>query len=144
MPRLAATRAGNDLRGNPIWVPLVPIIIAMGGRSMSGLAILDSGADLTIAPFESVAPLGVDWAKLPKGQPGIGAGGTFERRLCPAAITFERWRVCDDIEVAEPGRLPAVLLGRDFFAKFVIRFNWHTNVPTFDLDPIAEFKARKR
>ena len=124
---------------------MVPITITLGTRAISGLAILDSGADVTIASFDAVAPLGVEWDKLPPGQMGIGAGATpFERRLCRATVTFARWQVCEDIEVAAPGTLGMVLLGRDFFAKFVVRFNWHTNAPTFDLDPVAEPKPRHR
>jgi hypothetical protein len=145
MPRLAATKGSLDLRGNQIWMPLVPIMITLGPRGTSGLALLDSGADTTIAPFEIVSPLGVDWSKLPKGSLGMGAGGTaFERRLCPATLSFNGLQVCADIEVAEPKKLAMVLLGRDFFAKFMVTFNWRTTPPTFDLEVPNRAQRRAR
>jgi hypothetical protein len=75
---------------------------------------------------------------------GIGAGGAFERRLFQAKVFYESWLACDSLEVSQPGKLNMALLGRDFFAKFVVRFSWHTNAPTFDLDPIAVTKRTKR
>ena len=141
MPRLTATQSGTDRHGLPSWIPLVPITLTAATLGVRAVAILDSGADITIVPFEQVAPLGFEWEKLAAGQRSTGAGGSFERRVCPVAITFETWRICDDVEVAEPGKLPATLLGRvEFFTKFVVRFNWFHNPPTFDIDPVTKRK----
>lgn len=141
MPRLKATLAGADRLGNASWVPLVPITLSTATLGLRAAAILDSGADTTIVPFEQVAPFGFEWKKLALAPQAKGAGGIFERRVCPVAIAFETWRICDEVEVAEPGKLPATLLGRiEFFSKFVVRFNWFQDPPTFDIDPVLPVK----
>lgn len=46
--------------------------------------------------------------------------------------------ICEEFEVAPPGSLPIILLGREeFFTKFRVNFLWHRNPPVFDVDPIT-------
>lgn len=144
MPRIEGTKVGILSDGTEIWGPVVLVTIRTDGGIVTTSAIIDSGADSTVVPCEVLAGLGVDFEKLPAGESGKGAGGAFERRPMKATLKFRDWTICEEIAVAEPGRLPVVLLGRlDFFQRFVVRFMWHKVPPYVDVDPIA-VPAKKR
>lgn len=108
------------------------------GRGLRVPALVDSGADSTIFPGEYLATLGTEFDRLPSGPESIGAGGAFEVRRCGGVVKFREWLVCEEFNVAEPGKLSLALLGRDdFFARFVVRFNWHEEPPVLFVDPVA-------
>lgn len=139
MPRLPATRIGVGPDGADIFRPIIIVTIEIGGRAVQGPALVDSGADNTLVPFEAVAPLGIDFMKLPAGAGGSGPGGKLDTRPCKGIMRWERAVLMTDFVVAEPGKGPeTVLLGRaDFFKLYVPRFHWHKDLPVFDLDPVA-------
>jgi hypothetical protein len=67
----------------------------------------------------------------------VGAGGQFKKSLCKGKLTYCGRVICDEFEVAPPGLLDVILLGREeFFTKFRVNFLWHKAPPVFDLDPI--------
>lgn len=139
MPRIEGTKVGVTSDGRDVYAPLIIIAIHVGGCLAQGPAIIDSGADGTVIPIEALVGCGVAWDSLSNGVMGQGAGGAFERRPLDARVQFREWTICERIQVAAPGSLPAALLGReDFFAKFVIRFNWHKSPPEVLIDPVAD------
>ena len=139
MPRLSGTNVGTGPDGHPIYRPIIIVTIEVGGRGVSGPGLIDSGADNTLVPFAAVAPLGVDFTKLPAGAGGSGAGGALDIRQCKGVIRWDKIVLMTEFMVAEPGKGPdSVLLGRaDFFRLYVPRFHWHKNPPVFDLDPVT-------
>jgi hypothetical protein len=128
--------AGHPIPGGHL--PLLKIWIEIASSRVTTLAILDSGADYTILPAEIFAGVpGWTWATaggtLDKGN---GAGGEFQTRLVPASVHWDKWVVCNEVRIAEPGKLKIALLGRaDFFSNFVVRFLWYRNPPEIDIDP---------
>jgi hypothetical protein len=64
------------------------------------------------------------------------AGGGFEARLLAARLFYDKWEICTEIQVCEPGKLGVALLGRhEFFSKFTVRYMWHEDPPVFSFDP---------
>jgi hypothetical protein len=62
-------------------------------------------------------------------------------RLAAVTIKYQHWKFDGPIMVAEPKRLPVVLLCRtDFFQSFVARFHWFKDPPEFHLDPAGGAK----
>ena len=135
MPRLEGTDDGSG-----IYRPMIDVFIELptvGKRSPPILAVIDSGADQTIVPFDYLKAAGVEWDKLSDPKQGTGAGGGFETRMIRGTITWKNYFICDQFQVAQPGMKTPLLLGReDFFKKFVVRFNWHQTPPTFNVDPV--------
>jgi len=146
VPRIEGTKFVIDPGGQVIFRPIVLVAIVLpNGLRGEGPAIIDSGADMTVVPFEAILGAGIDWDKLPPGEMGIGAGGAFERRALQASIFYRTWQICDRVDVAAPGMLGSILLGReDFFKKFVVRFAWHKTPPELFVDPIVLTAKRKR
>ena len=134
MPRIE----GQDL-GRGIPEPVLTITIINGNLATQGPAVVDSGADLTVVPAGIAAVVGIDFSTLPAPTgDSRGAGGSFEARPVRAKIRWRQWDVCDAFQVAEPGSLDDVLLGReDFFKRFKVSFNWGRTPPILDVDPLA-------
>ena len=144
MPRVEGQRVGTKPDGTPVWAPVLVVDLYCDRGSVSGPAVVDSGADHTVVPFEAIAPTGYKWTDLPKGKSGIGAGGPYEIRELAGRVQYREWVVCEGLHVAEPGRLPVILLGReDFFARFVVKFTWHKQPPYVDIDPVVVDPARR-
>jgi hypothetical protein len=140
MPRFEAT---EYLPG--VWAPIIIIGLEMNGFKVNVLAIVDSGADQTMIPYEVAKACKVPYLQLP-GSPAFGAGGEFEMRTCPATVRWLGRIVCKSVDIAPEGaQMSYALLGRaDFFAKHVIRFNWHKNPPEFHIDPIPSTGKKTR
>lgn len=136
-PKPIATRITLKT-GEHVYYPLLVVRVEYNGKAVGLQAVVDSGADSTIIPAKFLAPLGVDFAKLPLTSIGGGAGGSFERRMCSTAVL--KWggtELFTGFLVAEPGKLEVPLLGReDFFKLYVTTFEWHTIPPTFTLEPV--------
>lgn len=80
---------------------------------------------------------GVTFTSLPPLPEGMSASGKFQKSLGTGTITCLGRVLCDEFEVAPPGALQIILLGREeFFTKFRVNFLWHRNPPVFDVDPI--------
>ncbi len=139
MPRLTATHVGDLPDGTRIYRPIILVDIEVGPLGIRVPALLDSGADNTLVPAAFITPLGVDFASLPMGPGGVGPGGRVDVRPCSGAMKWDGATIMTAFMVAEPGKgADTVLLGRaDFFARFVVRFNWHRDPPTFDVDPVS-------
>lgn len=146
MPRIEGTKSGITPAGVTVYSPVIVVEVVLPGVGRAQVpAVIDSGADVTLIPFEVFVGAGLDWAKLPKGSEGLGAGGTFERRPLVAEVRYREWLICDHVDVAQPGALPFALLGReDFFKRFVVRFAWNKEPPEVIVDPVVETPKKKR
>ena len=131
MPRVTGTELTPGL-----FRPVLTITVAIGAAVLDGPAIVDSGADRTIIPAEIVELAGIVFTDLPlTSEQGIGAGGGFETRTCKGKVKWRSWLICSEFLVAD--HLPFALLGReDFFKRFNVRFGWHRDPPTVDIDPV--------
>lgn len=135
MPRFEGTQVHADT-----WSPLVQVEFRNDSGGLITTALVDSGADCTIIPAELLDLIpDVAWDDLEQLANSVGAGGGFECKRLQVTARFQDRTFATQVHVAEKGRLPWVLLGRsDFFATFVVRFAWHRQPPTFDIDPVAK------
>lgn len=136
MPRIE----GTELQPGVFFPAISVALHGPGNHILSVMALIDSGADRTIIPAEVLEAIGIPYASLALGaRQGAGVGGGFETRTCSTLILkWREWEIAREIEVAEFRKLPLPLLGRgDFFRKFSIRFGWHRDPPTIDIDPIT-------
>lgn len=136
MPRIKATEVAPGR-----FLPMLDIEIRVPVARAQMLGLVDSGADLTIVPGQVLEAIGVPWTSLKKAGDSVGAGGGFETRIAKGAVLWEGSRIREQLLVAQPGALPWPLIGRDdFFKKHVVRFSWHRQPPTIDIDPVASTK----
>lgn len=143
MPRVVGEKVWKDSDGNDVYAPIVVITAEMAvptGRCVATVkAMIDSGADSTVIPFDFLAGCRLDWSALASAGAGTGAGGLFDLRWLDARVKYREWIVTERVKVAEPGKLPMALLGRtDFLAKFNVRFRWDLDPPVVDVDPLAK------
>ena len=141
MPRIPATHVGAGPDGADIFRPIIVVSIEVAAIGVRVPAIVDSGADNTLVPFELIRPLGIDFATLPPGPGGSRPGGRLDVRPCKGIMRWDAGNaiLMTKFLVAEPGKGPdTVLLGRaDFFKLYIPRFHWHRDPPVFDLDPVT-------
>jgi len=143
VPRFEGTRGGTLPDGRAVYYPILLVRVEHAGSFVDVQAVVDSGADFTMVPAEIAEVVGLPFEGLAEGGKGLSAGGAMEHRPAPGRILFDKKIVADGFLVAEPGKLPVVLLGRDdFFRLYTVRFAWHRDPPTFDLDPATEPRAR--
>jgi hypothetical protein len=127
-------------------VPLLTVTLELGGRSLDVLALVDSGADSTMLPYDSIEACGLPYHDVPGPVlTGVGAGGEFEFKNCEGRVTYGGAVVCKTFGVPAPRHdvpgLPFGLLGRrDFFSKHIVRFAWHRDPPEFNVDPVKRSK----
>ena len=115
-------------RSDGVFSPTIEVVIRAPGEPYALLAVVDSGADSTILSAEYL-PASVTYADLPVLGEAQGVGGTFEIARWDVQVWFDKWKVCDAVQVIEPGKSPTpmMLLGRsDFFRRFTVYFDWHS------------------
>lgn len=133
MPRFTAQLLAPDRH-----LPLVQIVLRLhSGPLLIPEALVDSGADTTVLPAESLEGIASYRSLTPLAGGGArGPGGAFEVRRCDGTLAFENTIFARRFAVAEPGALPLPVLGRDdFFRRFAVSFDWYRDPPTFDIDP---------
>jgi hypothetical protein len=142
MPWYEYSRHGAD---PPL--PLVEIQLRLGDRGIRLVALLDSGADVSLLDIRHAEALGLD-RRNAVSEESVGAdGSTFATYLWPDAqflIEFEGERVPFRGSFTEfpPGSDTDNLLGRgDFFRRFIVQL-WDAAGPmNIDLSP--DFPARR-
>lgn len=105
------------------------------GETRTYLALVDSGADITMIPAEFL-PTSIPYKSLKHPSIGKGVGGEFEFRICQAEVWFDRWKFADWFAVIEPGKTPELqaLLGRlDFMRRFAVTFDWESDPGIFEV-----------
>ncbi len=97
------------------------------GRSLAVRLLVDTGADRTIlGPLHSErlrTELGMDFAALRRGQPGMGIGGQVATRIVEAVLILDTVALPLTLTILEPtaplSPIPS-LLGRDILAHFAL------------------------
>jgi len=115
----------NRPDGTNVKTPSIPVMLR-GRESVDVVAMLDSGADISVIPLSIAKIIGLDMNS-PR-IPAFGVGGKIETVDSKVNITIEKGheRYCFDMPVKivlEEYDLP-ILLGRvGFFDQFIISFN---------------------
>ena len=119
-----------------IGSPLVDITLYYAGREITVPALVDSGSDISIFPYEVGLQLGFVWEEQITPVP---LGGVFEN--VPACAVLVRGEipglpasalVCAWAKM--PGRKSRVILGQmNFFRQYKITFEGYKNA--FDISP---------
>lgn len=110
-------RPGRGPHADPL--PLVPMQLALGGRSLDVLGLLDTGATINVLPFSVGLRLGGDWDR---SQPLANVGGAFasaQSRLLPVQGTVAPFPAMEFVFVWSSSDDPPVILGQfDFLFRF--------------------------
>jgi hypothetical protein len=135
-----------ELKGTEVatgrYYPVVPVRFDFGTRVVEIGCVLDSGADRTIIPGQLIDEHhpSLDYGDLrlsPENAGGVT--GALEIRDCPGSASYLGVTFCTSLLAAPPGVMndDFPLLGRgDFFTKFVVKFNWNRNPPSFRVDEV--------
>jgi hypothetical protein len=126
-----ASRAGND-----VWTPSIVVDLEYRGKTVRSMAIVDSGADVSLVPAELLETLGISFKDLREVLRGEGYRGSFEARQSDARLSWRGVTISESTMVVEPHTIPCVLLGRgDFFKRFVVTFDWSAKPPRMRVAP---------
>ena len=106
--------------------PLIDVEIAYQGSRTTQLAVIDSGAEMTMISGDLAQMLDIDVATLERTTVGGIMGGTPDAYVCPVTITVEGFQ--DESFKADavfvPGLRVNILLGQyDFFENFRVQFS---------------------
>jgi len=71
--------------------PFIPVSIRNHGNSIDTMAMLDSGADTSILPYEMGLALGVDWSRQPDLWHLEGFGGQLETKKLVVDLVIGNW-----------------------------------------------------
>ena len=112
--------------GPPIKSPSIPVTIIGPKESLELIALVDSGADISVIPKEVAEVLGLDLSG--EIQPALGVGGSI--KTVPSHVSLvverghERYRLNIPIKVAlDQQDIPPILGRTGFFEEFEITFN---------------------
>lgn len=114
--------------GREIQRPVFPVTLTNDRQSIETLALLDSGADLSMIPRGVAEGLGIDVDACPEDDSN-SVSGTFRIALHDLHVTL-RQRLLQDTFAAQfqipksaPGYPPIVLLGREpLFRRYDVSF----------------------
>jgi len=112
---------------NPIYTPSIPVTLAGRKESVDAIALLDSGADLSVIPNGLANILGLELSKETEEVYGIGGSLNSKTAIVQATIknAHEKYSfkipvkvIIDELDDEFP-----ILIGRDgFFENFEITF----------------------
>ena len=108
-----------------VWLPVLDVLLISGEKRIGTIALLDTGAGVTLFGTEHAEALGIDWQNCPdmdiRGVGGAARGYAADVKLViPAARYAWPARI-----VFSPGidKAPLPLLGHNgFFEYFEVRF----------------------
>jgi hypothetical protein len=108
--------------GGPSLVPAIPIRLSGVAKTFAVLALIDSGADMSVLPYEFANVLGIDLSTCDQTSVQV-ASGTSSMYVCPSGITAEAFGVSFQLNgVFASTGIP--LLGRlDFFSRFLVEID---------------------
>ncbi len=130
MPRIYAPTIGNRA------LPLIEVTVRLADLEVEIPALIDSGSSTTIVPGEIAGWHGLAFESLGDERVGTAAGGSMRVRTTSGWVRWLDTIFATSVAVAEPGRLPVALLGRDdFFRAFLICFAWNERRPFVEIDP---------
>lgn len=131
-------RFPGQLRGDGVYTALVDVEFRFPGDPRTYLALIDSGADLTIISAELLPP-SIRYEDLGEAHEGKGAGCDFEFKTCQVEAWFQKWKFASFIGVIAPDTMPepTALLGRlDFMRRFTVTFDWSKDPGMIDVRAI--------
>ena len=109
--------------GEALLRPQIPLELTLGGRSLRAVGLLDSGADVSVLPYQLGTKLGVEWSAQ---APAVRLSGNLAQteargilvdvtigQLGPVRLAFA-WTRTDDV--------PLILGQVNFFAEFDVCF----------------------
>ncbi|MGI8871353.1 MAG: hypothetical protein ACR2KI_01965 [Candidatus Limnocylindria bacterium] len=129
-------------------MPFVGVEVTLGDQTLPCAALIDSGADRTLVPFEVAVAFGIDATSLPVVSYHAGEIGLAEQRVAAGSVTYRGVAVCpEQVLISAEGSLPFpwVILGReDFFRLFAVAFRWDATPPAFTVRPAARGRQPSR
>jgi len=122
--------------------PILPLLVeGAGGQRLIVDALVDTGADLTLFPFDVAVALGLDLTRLPQ----IPVGSALGQQLTYAALDLVlelrslpdvfRWRATVGI-LSQPMTF-AILGTRGFFEYFRLHYDWSSQF--VEIEPSGPF-----
>lgn len=72
--------------------PFIPVSVGYHGNSIDTMAMLDSGADTSILPYDLGLALGANWSRQPDLWHLEGFGGELETKKLVADLVIGPWR----------------------------------------------------
>jgi hypothetical protein len=136
MPWYEYSRQGADPA-----LPLIEVTLRLRDRSIRLVALLDSGADVSLLGFQHAESLGLDLRDA-ESDDSVGADGstfpTYRWPDAPLTLEFEREQIPFEgsFVVFPPGSVEMNLLGRaDFFQRFIVQFWDAAGLLNIDVSP---------
>ena len=115
--------AFEDLEGSAFVRPIIPMKLTLGGRSIDADALLDTGSDANVLPYQLGLELGLKWGD---AAPFPGLSGNLSKSEARAIILDVSIDIFDPVRMifvwikADTARL---LLGQvNFFREFNVCF----------------------
>jgi hypothetical protein len=130
--RYAKARQYQLVPGTAIRRPMLRVRVSHGGQQTPQLlALLDSGADVSLFHSDLAVYLGIDLASCPASQTG-GIGGGVTVYPCSVWLEVEGERFQADVQFSPDIDPTILLLGRDnVFDKFQFGFDPSRNAVLF-------------
>jgi hypothetical protein len=100
-------------------LPKLPIVLSYGGRSVSGVALLDTGASVNVLPFSLGQDLGLVWDEMNTALSLAGNLASLEARgVLVNAIVGDFAPIRMVFAWCESDHVPLLLGRMNFFAEF--------------------------
>ncbi len=116
--------------------PFLPVTIRYGQSVIQTWALLDSGSDINVLPYQLGVELGARWDSRGTNQELQGIGGGIEARTLDADLYVDGWpTVGQTFAWARDDDVPVILGQFNFFQKVNVCFHGSRNVFELDLNP---------
>ena len=103
--------------------PMIEILVSEGGKTREYLALIDSGADVTMMSTEIADTFGIDWMNCRKSNTMGISGGTQTSYLGSVDIAIKKLGEAIHLPVLFTEANIPILLGQEgFFDHYRIRF----------------------
>lgn len=103
--------------------PLLPARLARNGVGIDAVGLVDSGATISVVPFDVGARFGEDWNKLPRELTLGGASSGVPAKLLALEMTFGAIGPVTQLFAWSSSNAQPVIFGRvSFFLDFDILF----------------------
>jgi hypothetical protein len=123
-----------DSFGRSIIMPYIPLTLALGDRSVEVTALLDSGASVSVIPYEIGLELGGIWADLTLSIPLAGNLAQSDSRALLASASVAHFPLVDlGFAWSERSDIPIILGHMNFFREFDVCF--YSSRSEFEVQP---------
>lgn len=113
--------------------PFLPVTIRYGQAEIQTMALLDSGADINVMPYQLGLELGADWDAPSVIEDLQGLGGGVQAKRIVADLHVESWPSIGQIFAwARDDEIPVILGQIDFFQNVNVCF--HRYQYTFEIE----------